>query len=70
MLGRGTRTATGKKTCVIYDFSGNVKALGRLEDIKVVKEKLSNSYKEWNVITKNKPTGLHNKPLYKYKIKE
>ena len=33
MLGRGTRTAPGKKDCLVLDFSGNVRRHGAVDDL-------------------------------------
>lgn len=44
MLGRGVRTAPGKKDCVVIDYSGSYESLGKIEDIKLVKEKLWELY--------------------------
>jgi DNA repair protein RadD len=35
MLGRGTRTATGKENCLVMDFSGNVMRHGPVDDLNV-----------------------------------
>lgn len=37
MLGRGVRIAEGKKSCKVIDLTSNVKSLGRVETIKLVK---------------------------------
>lgn len=37
MLGRGTRLAEGKDDCLVIDFSGNVKNIGFLDTVRVVK---------------------------------
>jgi DNA repair protein RadD len=37
MLGRGVRKADGKTSCRVVDFSGTVRALGRIETIRLVK---------------------------------
>lgn len=37
MVGRGMRTAPGKTTCNVIDFSGTVRSIGHAETIKVVK---------------------------------
>lgn len=60
MLGRGVRIAEGKTHCMVIDFSGSLKAMGRIETIKLEKPYL------WELTTE---TGSwHNKPLYKYQI--
>ncbi len=61
MIGRATRIAEGKTSATIYDLAGNLKSLGRLESIKVVKLE-----GKWNVISETKPDGFHLKPLYVY----
>lgn len=45
-LGRGTRIASGKKDCLIVDFSGNVKRFGRVECIDIRKESVWKIYGE------------------------
>lgn len=61
MLGRGVRIAPGKEFCQIIDFSGNVRNLGRIHTIKMVKRE------KWEIETE---TGSwHNKALYSYVIK-
>lgn len=44
MLGRGVRLAEGKESCYVLDYSGTFENLGRIEDIKLVKEKLWELY--------------------------
>lgn len=61
MLGRGTRLFTGKKHCTVYDFSGNIKSIGTLESIKLMK--VNNL---WNVTSDKYPQGLHLEPLYTF----
>lgn len=61
MLGRGVRTAQGKTTCKVIDFSGTVEMLGRVETIRL--EKIEG---KWELLTE---TGSwHNAPLYRYII--
>jgi len=61
-LGRGMRTAEGKTSCDVYDFSGTVKVLGRAETMKIVKQEDG-----WNILTE---TGAwHNTELYRHKLK-
>lgn len=48
MIGRGTRNAPGKEKCVVYDLTGTVNHLGKLEDIEVMKD----DFGDWNVKTK------------------
>jgi DNA repair protein RadD len=58
MLGRGVRLAPNKTHCTVIDFTGTVAELGKIESIKLVKEKL------WELKTE---TGdWHNRPLYSY----
>lgn len=63
MIGRGNRLAPDKETCHIYDFAGNTASLGTLEgmEIKKIDDK-------WNVTTETYPQGLHNIPLFEFKI--
>lgn len=63
ILGRLTRKAEGKEFGTVYDFSGNVKALGKLETIKV--EKIG----KWNVVSETFPDGFHKEELYKFGIR-
>ena len=63
ILGRGTRNSDGKDKCDVIDFAGNVKALGKLEEIKV--EKVNGL---WDVTSPSYPNGFHMKELYRYKI--
>jgi DNA repair protein RadD len=44
MLGRGTRIAEDKEDCYVLDYSGSYDNLGRIEDIKLVKENLWELY--------------------------
>jgi len=74
MIGRGTRIAKGKTKCTVFDITGTVKHLGKLDEIEVVKICLPNKLGEspsrnceWNV--KN-PSGLNrNKTMSYYKGK-
>jgi DNA repair protein RadD len=63
ILGRGTRNADGKSKCDIIDFAGNVKSLGKLEEIKV--EKVNGL---WDVTSPSHPDGFHLKELYRFRI--
>jgi DNA repair protein RadD len=63
ILGRGTRNSDGKDKCDVIDFAGNVKALGKLEEIKV--EKVDSL---WNVTSPSYPNGFHMKELYRFKV--
>jgi DNA repair protein RadD len=61
MLGRGVRTAAGKKHCKIIDLTSTVQHLGRVETIQLLKEK-----GKWELISE---TGRwHNQQLYRYTI--
>lgn len=60
MLGRGVRIAEGKTHCMVIDFSGSLKAMGKISTIKLTKPYL------WELTTE---TGSwHNRPLYKYQL--
>lgn len=62
MLGRGVRKAEGKTHCTVIDFTSTVKNMGRIESIRLVKEKM------WMLYTE---TGQwHGRPLFSYKVKE
>lgn len=63
ILGRGTRNSDGKTHCQVIDFVGNVKNLGRLEEIKV--EKVDGN---WNVTSDAHPKGMHLKEMFSYTI--
>lgn len=65
MLGRGTRLHPGKTSCTVYDWSGNVKKLGRMETIKLQKVE-----GKWNITTETKPEGWHGVELYRFVIKK
>jgi superfamily II DNA or RNA helicase len=64
ILGRGTRLHEDKQFCLIVDLAGNVKSLGKLEEIKVVKKD------GWNVVSPAQPDGFHMKPLFSFLLKE
>lgn len=60
MLGRGVRIAEGKDHCMVIDFSGSLKSMGKISTIRLEKPYL------WELTTE---TGSwHNKPLYKYQL--
>lgn len=60
MLGRGVRIAEGKTHCTVIEFSGSLKAMGKISTIKLSKPYL------WELTTE---TGSwHNRPLYKYQL--
>ncbi len=56
--GRGVRIAEGKDSCYILDYSGNFESLGRLENVKLVKEKL------WELYANG--VSMHNKELFSW----
>lgn len=62
MLGRGVRPSEGKKFCWCLDMTGTVKALGRIETIKLVK------CEKWEL--ESEKGSWHNKSLYSYLLKE
>lgn len=60
MLGRGVRIHPDKDHCMVIDFSGSLKAMGKISTIKLHKPYL------WELETE---TGSwHNRPLYKYQL--
>jgi len=61
IVGRGSRPYPGKTHCTLIDFSGTVKALGRLETFKV--EKQDN---HWEIVSEK--GSWHNRELYSYKL--
>jgi DNA repair protein RadD len=61
MIGRLTRLSEGKEFATVYDYSGNVSALGKLESIKI--EKVDG---KWNVTSETRPKGFHLVELYKF----
>ncbi len=64
ILGRLTRLAPGKEYGYVYDLVSNVKNLGTLESARVthIDGKL-------DLVTSSFPGGVHNIPLFKFKIK-
>lgn len=62
MLGRGVRPdkESGKKTCYVVDMSGNVKSLGRIETIKLLR-----NGDGW-ALESETCSNWHNKALYSY----
>lgn len=60
MAGRGVRVSPNKKACTVIDVSGNVKALGRISSIKLVKREL------WEL--ESETGSWHNTPLYSFKV--
>lgn len=72
ILGRVTRIAEGKTKGHVYDFVGNIKSLGKLEEIVVKRTQAfykGQLYMTWNVVSPAVPNGFHLHPLYKYEIK-
>jgi DNA repair protein RadD len=68
-IGRGLRIAPGKTHCTVYDYTSNVKNLGRIETIELVKEKgLLDAKPMWYL---NTEVGqFHNKPLYEFTVEK
>lgn len=69
ILGRVSRIAEGKEAGHVYDFVSNVKNLGTLADIRIVKvydEKVGKD--AWNVTGGMYKKGFHMAPLYSYKL--
>jgi len=64
MIGRGTRIAEGKTKCTIFDITGTVKHLGKLNEIEVlqVQNELETDL-EWNV---QNPSGLNRNKIMSY----
>jgi len=62
MLGRGVRQYPGKKFCRVIDMTGTVKALGRIETIKLIKRD------QWEL--ESEKGSWHKRPLYSFKITE
>jgi DNA repair protein RadD len=64
-IGRGIRIAEGKEYCVVVDFTSNLKNLGRIETIKLVREKRLLDYAPMWYLTSE--TGdWHGKVLYSF----
>lgn len=61
MLGRGVRIADGKKDCVVIDYSGTYESLGKIEDIKLVQEKL------WELYANGQ--SMHGRELFTWEVK-
>lgn len=61
MLGRGVRRAEGKESCKVVDLTSNVKHLGRIESIKLIKRDM------WEL--ESETGSWHNEPLYSFKVK-
>lgn len=69
MLGRGTRLCEGKEFCSVIDMCGNIRSLGKLENIKVVKMRNAMNQMQWNVVSDTNPSGFHLSELYSFKLK-
>jgi DNA repair protein RadD len=63
MLGRGSRIAPNKKTCIVVDFTDTVNKLGKIETFKVAQVE-----NKWNIVSEKRPTGYHGVTLYKFDI--
>lgn len=69
ILGRVSRIAEGKDKGHVYDFVSNVKNMGQLADIRIVKVYDERVRKDaWNVVGGMYPKGFHMAPLYSYKL--
>jgi DNA repair protein RadD len=66
ILGRVSRKAEGKTVGHVYDLVNNVKNMGELVDIRVVKSSIDG---RWNVVSSARPGGFHMAPLYSFKLK-
>ena len=64
MIGRGLRIAEGKEKCLVFDLTSNVKNLGRIETIKLIKRE------KWELESETcqYPDSWHNKDLYSFKF--
>lgn len=68
MLGRGVRTAPGKTDCTVVDFTSNVKAMGKIETIRLYREKrLLDKNPMWYLETETS-RDWHNKLLYSIEV--
>lgn len=70
MVGRGLRLSEGKEKCYIYDWSGVVKQLGRVETIQLKKIPNERGTLMWNVVSETKPNGWQGIELYRFVLKE
>lgn len=66
MLGRGDRNAPGKKFCRVIDLVGNVKGMGRIETIRVIRKKIEDKA-PWQIESESNP-AWHNLPLDSFQI--
>lgn len=65
MLGRGVRISPGKEKCTVYDWSGNLKAIGEVDSIKLTKVD-----GKWDLVSGQRPLGWHGVELYRFVVKE
>lgn len=63
MLGRGSRISEGKTKCFVFDFTGTVKKLGRVETFKAEKTQYG-----WDVLSEK--GYWHKKILYSFQIQK
>lgn len=69
MIGRGVRIAEGKEFCVVVDFTGNTKSLGRIETINLCGEKrLLDKRYFWYLKTET-DSDWNGKELYRRELK-
>jgi DNA repair protein RadD len=61
MLGRGVRIAEGKNECIVIDYSGTYDSMGKIEDIKLIKEKL------WELYAGGQK--VHGKEIFSWSVK-
>jgi len=63
-IGRGLRIADGKEKCRVFDLTSNVKNLGKIETIKLVRRE------KWELESETceYPYSWHNKDLYSFKF--
>jgi DNA repair protein RadD len=69
MMGRLTRKAESKTRAVVIDLAGNVKSLGKLEDIKIEKVNNAMGQSNWNVTSQSYPSGFHHAELFTYRLR-
>jgi len=61
MLGRGVRISEGKEYCRVFDLTGTVVKLGKIESIRLEKQE------KWELLSKEN-TSWHNVPLYSFML--
>lgn len=66
MLGRGVRLFEGKTECNVIDYTGTVEDLGKIEDIKLVKEFTDNGYPMWELYSNGE--RMHGKGLFTFLV--